>query len=62
MVAASLAIFAGAAVLFSLILFGGKVGILPLLGMTVAGIVAVASLAPLWGATSAARRCPPGAW
>ena len=43
------AIFAGSAVLFGLILFGGKVGVLPLLGMTVAGIVAVASLEPLWG-------------
>ncbi|KTE20251.1 cytochrome C biogenesis protein CcmF [Sphingopyxis sp. H050] len=42
------AIFAGAVVLFGLVLFGGKVGVLPLLGMTVAGVVAVASLAPLW--------------
>jgi cytochrome c-type biogenesis protein CcmF len=42
------AVFAGAVVLFGLVLFGGKVGVLPLLGMTVAGVVAVASLAPLW--------------
>ena len=55
-----LAIFAGAAVLFALILFGGKVGILPLLGMTVAGIVAVASLAPLWGRNL--RRTPLPTW
>src|SRR3546814_10421351 len=43
-----LAFFAGAVVLFALVLFGGMIGILPLLGMTVAAIVAVASLAPLW--------------
>jgi hypothetical protein len=48
-----LAIFAGAAVLFALILFGGKVGILPLLGMTVAGVVAVASLSSAVGTQSA---------
>src|SRR3546814_12084399 len=55
-----LALFAGAAVLFGLILFGGKAGILPLLGMTVAGIVAVASLAPLWGRNL--RRTPLPTW
>src|SRR3546814_13808609 len=55
-----LALFAGAAVLFGLILFGGKVGILPLLGMTVAGIVAVASLAPLLGRNL--RRIPLPTW
>ena len=55
-----LAIFVGAAVLFALILFGGAVGILPLLGMTVAGIVAVASLAPLWGRNL--RRVPLPTW
>ena len=54
------AILAGAAVLFALILFGGKVGILPLLGMTVAAIVAVASLAPLWGRNL--RRTPLPTW
>ena len=54
------AIFAGSAVLFGLILFGGKVGVLPLLGMTVAGIVAVASLAPLWGRNL--RRTPLPTW
>jgi cytochrome c-type biogenesis protein CcmF len=47
-------------VLFALILFGGKVGILPLLGMTVAGVVAVASLAPLWGRNL--RRTPLPTW
>jgi cytochrome c-type biogenesis protein CcmF len=55
-----LAIFAGAVVLFALVLFGGKVGILPLLGMTVAGVVAVASLAPLWGRNL--RRTPLPTW
>jgi len=54
------AVLAGAVVLFSLILFGGKVGVLPLLGMTVAGIVGVASLAPLWGRNL--RRTPLPTW
>ena len=54
------AIFAGAAVLFALVLFGGKVGVLPLLGMTVAGIVAVASLMPLWKRNL--RRTPLPTW
>ena len=53
-------ILAAAAVLFGLILFGGKVGVLPLLGMTVAGMVAVASLAPLWGRNL--RRTPLPTW
>src|SRR3546814_17898832 len=43
-----LALLAGAKVLFGLILFGGPIGILPLLGMTVEAVVAIASLAPLW--------------
>jgi cytochrome c-type biogenesis protein CcmF len=55
-----LAILAGALVLFGLVLFGGKVGVLPLLGMTVAGVVAVASLAPLWGRNL--RRTPLPTW
>jgi cytochrome c-type biogenesis protein CcmF len=54
------AILAGAAVLFGLILFGGKVAILPLLGMTVAAVVAVGSLAPLWGRNL--RRTPLPTW
>jgi cytochrome c-type biogenesis protein CcmF len=54
------AIFAGAVVLFGLVLFGGKVGVLPLLGMTVAGVVAVASLAPLWKRNL--RRTPLPTW
>lgn len=54
------AIFARSAVLFGLILFGGKVGVLPLLGMTVAGIIAVANLAPLWGRNL--RRTPLPTW
>ncbi len=54
------AAFAGAAVLFGLVLFGGKVGVLPLLGMTVAGVVAVASLAPLWKRNL--RRTPLPTW
>jgi len=54
------AIFAGALVLFGLVLFGGKVGVLPLLGMTVAGVVAVASLAPLWKRNL--RRTPLPTW
>jgi cytochrome c-type biogenesis protein CcmF len=55
-----IAIFAGAVILFGLVLFGGKVGVLPLLGMTVAGIVAVASLAPLWKRNL--RRTPLPTW
>jgi len=55
-----LALLAGAAVLFGLILFGGQVGILPLLGMTVAAVVAVASLAPLW--KRKLRRVPLPTW
>ena len=54
------AAFAGAAVLFGLVLFGGKVGVLPLLGMTVAGVVAVASIAPLWKRNL--RRTPLPTW
>ena len=55
-----LAVFAGALVLVLLVIFGGTVGILPLLGMTVAGVVAVASLAPLWGRNL--RRTPLPTW
>jgi len=54
------AVLAAMIVLFGLILFGGKVGILPLLGMTVAGLVGVASLAPLWGRNL--RRTPLPTW
>ncbi|WP_374526341.1 heme lyase CcmF/NrfE family subunit [Sphingopyxis sp.] len=54
------AVLAAMIVLFALILFGGKVGVLPLLGMTVAGLVAVASLAPLWGRNL--RRTPLPTW
>ncbi len=42
------ALFAGGAALLLLALFGGTMGILPLLGLLVAAIVAVASLSPLW--------------
>jgi cytochrome c-type biogenesis protein CcmF len=55
-----MAAFAGALVLVLLVIFGGKVGILPLLGMSVAGVVAVASLAPLWGRNL--RRTPLPTW
>ncbi len=44
----AVAIFAGAAVLLLLAAFGGSIGVLPLLGLVIAAIVAVASLAPLW--------------
>ena len=54
------AILAGAAGLFGLVLFGGEIGILPLLGMTVAAVVAVGSLAPLWGRNL--RRTPLPTW
>ncbi len=54
------AVLAGAAVLFGLVLFGGHVGVLPLLGMTVAAVVGVASLAPLWGRNL--RRTPLPTW
>ncbi|WP_033073048.1 heme lyase CcmF/NrfE family subunit [Sphingopyxis sp. MWB1] len=53
-------LFAGGAILFSLVLFGGRVEILPLLGMTVAAIVALASFAPLWGRNL--RRTPLPVW
>jgi cytochrome c-type biogenesis protein CcmF len=43
-----LALFAGAAMLFLLALLGGKVGVLPLMGLMAAAVVAVGSLAPLW--------------
>src|SRR3546814_5843463 len=43
-----------------LILFGGPIGILPLLGMTVAAVVAIASLAPLW--KRKLRRVPLPTW
>lgn len=55
-----LGILAGAVILFGLVLFGGSVGILPLLGMTVAAFVAVLSLAPLWGRNL--RRTPLPTW
>lgn len=55
-----LGIFAGALILFGLVLFGGSVGILPLLGMTVAAFVGVLSLAPLWGRNL--RRTPLPTW
>ena len=55
-----LPILAGAAVLFGLVLFGGEVGLLPLLGMTVAAVIAVGSLAPLWGRNL--RRTPLPTW
>jgi len=44
----ALAILAGAAVLVLLAAFGGSIGVLPLLGLVVAAVVAVASIAPLW--------------
>jgi cytochrome c-type biogenesis protein CcmF len=43
-----LALIAGAAALFALLMFGGTIGALPLLGLAVAALVAVGSLAPLW--------------
>ncbi len=55
-----LGILAGATILFGLVLFGGSVGILPLLGMSVAALVAVLSLAPLWGRNL--RRTPLPTW
>ena len=42
------ALFAGAAMLVLLALFGGSVGVLPLFGLVAAAVVAVASVAPLW--------------
>ncbi len=44
----ALALLAGALSLLALAMFGGEIGIFPLLGLVVAAIVAVASLAPLW--------------
>ncbi|MEQ1498841.1 MAG: heme lyase CcmF/NrfE family subunit [Novosphingobium sp.] len=42
------ALFAGAAMLLLVAAFGGSIGVLPLLGLVVAAIVAAASVAPLW--------------
>jgi cytochrome c-type biogenesis protein CcmF len=44
----ALALIAGVAALLALLLFGGTIGVLPLLGLAAAAVVAVASLAPLW--------------
>ncbi|MEP7221981.1 MAG: heme lyase CcmF/NrfE family subunit [Novosphingobium sp.] len=44
----AVAIFAAAAALLLLAAFGGKIGVLPLLGLVAAAGIAVASLAPLW--------------
>lgn len=52
--------FTGSLVLVGLVLFGGNVGILPMLGMSMAAVVAVASLAPLWGRNL--RRTPLPTW
>lgn len=42
------ALFAGAAALLLIAAFAGRIALLPLLGLVVAALVAVASLAPLW--------------
>jgi len=42
------ALLAAAAALLGLALWGGRIGVLPLLGLVVAALVAVASVAPLW--------------
>ncbi len=47
-------------VLAALIVFGGSVGVLPLLGMVVAAFVAVGSIAPLWKRNL--RRTPLTIW
>ncbi len=44
----ALALLAGAAALLALVLFAGNIGILPLLGLAAAALVAGASVAPLW--------------
>ena len=44
----ALALLAGAAALAALLVLGGGIRVLPLLGLTAAAVVAVASLAPLW--------------
>ena len=44
----ALSLFAGAVALLLLAAFAGPIGIMPLLGLVVAAVVAVASLAPLW--------------
>ncbi len=41
-------VLVGAIVVVGLVLFGGKIGVLPFAGMAVAAMVGVASLAPLW--------------
>ncbi len=42
------ALFAGAVMLVLVIVLGGRIGIMPLLGLVAATIVALASIAPLW--------------
>ena len=44
----ALALIAGAVALIALLAFAGPIGLLPLFGLAVAALVAVASLAPLW--------------
>jgi len=50
----------GAAILLGLVLLAPDIGILPLLGLTIAIAVGAASLAPLWGRTL--RRTPLFTW
>ncbi|MFM5893523.1 MAG: heme lyase CcmF/NrfE family subunit [Novosphingobium sp.] len=42
------ALFAGGSALLLVVVFAGKIGVLPLLGLVVAAIVGVASVSPLW--------------
>lgn len=54
------ALLAAAAASFLIIALGGKLGILPFLGLAVAAAVGVASIAPLWGRNL--RRTPLFIW
>ena len=56
----ALALVAGAAALLALLAFAMPIGILPLLGLTVAALVAAASVAPLW--KRKLRRTPLFTW
>ena len=54
------AVMAGAIALLLVALLGGRIGVLPLLGLVVAAVVAAASIAPLWKRNL--RRTPLFTW
>ncbi len=53
-------VLVAAATVLALVLFGGEIGVLPMLGLVTASLVISASLAPLWGRNL--RRTPLFTW